>query len=109
MATRKTIRESNMFLGKAIERLRILRNMSYMDLGRKINQTKQQIIRYERGEVIIPVNILEQIAYELEQPIAKRIIRKIVIARKIEREEEIELTDELIALYGQVLVDDLLE
>jgi|SaaInlStandDraft_5_1057022.scaffolds.fasta_scaffold10256_3 hypothetical protein len=60
-------------------------------IGRKINQ----ILNYERGVSLAPLAILEKIACALEDLIAKKIIRKISIFRKIE---------ELIYLYNQARI-----
>tara|TARA_B110000259_G_scaffold188423_1_gene247259 strand:+ start:5018 stop:5347 length:330 start_codon:yes stop_codon:yes gene_type:complete len=107
MSIKRNIKKSNIFLGKNIEQLRLTKNISYMSLGQKINKTKQQIVKYERGEDLVPLPILEDIATELGHPIAKRIIRRISIVRKLETQSGAEMTDELIALYSQVLSSDM--
>jgi transcriptional regulator with XRE-family HTH domain len=108
MAYKRNIKQSNIVLGKNIERLRLLKNMSCAQLGRKINQTKQHIVRYECGEALVPLTVLEDIAFTLDEPIAKKIIRRISIVRKLEVENNTEMADELIALYDIALPEDLL-
>jgi transcriptional regulator with XRE-family HTH domain len=103
MATKKNFKKSNIALGKNIERLRLIKNMSPMQLGRKINQTKQQILRYECGTTLVRLSMLESIACALDEPIPKKIIRKMSIVRKLEVENDTEMADELIALYNQAL------
>jgi transcriptional regulator with XRE-family HTH domain len=107
MSIKRNIKKSNIFLGKNIEQLRFTENISYTQLGQKINKTKQQIIKYERGEDLVPLPVLEDIATELGQPIAKKIIRRISAVRKLEIENDIEMADELIALYSQILSSDM--
>ena len=80
-----------------------------MQLGRKINQTEQQIVKYESGSVLVPLPIVEKIANALDEPITKKIIRKISTLRKLEVEKKTEMADELIDLYNQAFPDDILE
>lgn len=103
MPTKNNLRKSNIILGKNIERLRIIKNITSMELGRQINQTKQQVVKYERGEVLVPLPILERIGATFEESVPKKIIRKICFTRKLEFEKKIELTEELIDLYNQAL------
>jgi transcriptional regulator with XRE-family HTH domain len=105
MSIKKNIKKSNIVLGKHIERLRLMQNMSRAQLGREINKTTKQVIKYECGEDLIPLSILENIAYTLDEPIGKRLIRKMSIIRKIEIENDAEMPDELIALYNEALPD----
>lgn len=109
MAIKRDIRKSNIILGKNIERVRIVKNMTQKQLGRKINQVEQQIAKYENGIDLIALPMLEKIASALDEPIAKKIIRKICFTRKLEVEKKIDLTDELIDLYNQALPEDILE
>ena len=103
MAIKKNFKKSNIALGKNIERLRLIKNMSSMQLGRNINQTRQKILRYECGAALVSLSMLENIACALGEPIPKRIIRKMSIVRKLEVENDTEMADELIALYDQAL------
>jgi len=100
------ITRSNIMLGDKIERLRVRKKMSRMQLGRKINQNEQQIVKYESGFSLIPLAILERIACALDDPIAKKIIRKISAFRKLEIKNKTEMTEELIDLYNQALPED---
>ena len=103
MAIKRNYKKSNIVLGKNIERLRLIKNMSSMQLGRKVKQTRQKIIKYECGATLVRLAMLENIACALDEPIPKKIIRKISIVRKLEVENDTEMADELIALYNQAL------
>ena len=109
MAIKRNIKKSNIILGKNIERIRIAKNMTRMQLGRKVNQVEQQIIKYESGTDLIALPMLEKMGSALDEPIAKKIIRKICFVRKLEVDKKIDLTDELIDLYNQALPEDILE
>jgi transcriptional regulator with XRE-family HTH domain len=100
------IKKENVVLGKNIERLRMAMNISCAQLGLVINQNKQQVLRYESGGDLVPLPVLEFIARELEQPIGKKMIRKICLVRKLEIENETSMADELIELYNQILQED---
>ena len=75
-----------------------------MDLGKKINKTKQQIEKYEKGD-FVPLPIIEKIAVALDAPIKKKIIRKISNLRKIEIETQ-QTQEELIDWYNEILQRD---
>ena len=108
MVVKKNIRKSNIILGKNIERVRIVRNMTPIQLGRKVKHTSQHILKYECGSALVPLNVLEEIASALDEPIPKKIIRRIFIFRKLEIERKTDMTDELIDLYNQALPEDIL-
>lgn len=91
-------------LGKAIERTRLMQQMSQLALGRKTNQKQQQIAKYEAGE-FVPLPVLEAIGEALSCPIPKRVIRRISFLRKLEIETEIE-QEELIPLYETLFSED---
>lgn len=105
MAIKENIKKSNVVLGRNIERLRLLKEMSRMQVGRKVNQKEQQIVRYERGGALVPLPVLERIAEALGEPIAKKIIRRISSVRKLEVEKNTKMDDELIDLYNEAVPD----
>lgn len=109
MATQHNIKKSNIALGKNIERVRIVKNMTRQQLGSKINKTLQQIVKYECEGALVPLPILEKICSALDEPVPKKIIRKICNFRKLEVELKTEMADELIELYNQALPEDILE
>jgi len=109
MAIKKDIKKSNIILGKNIERVRLVKNMTRMELGRKVNQTLQQIVKYETGIALVALPVLEGIGGAFKEPIPKKIIRRICNARKLEVERKTELTDELTDLYNQAFPEDILE
>lgn len=106
MAIKSNVKKSNKILGENIERLRLIQNMSTMQLGRKVNKNQQQIMRYERGCEFVSLPVLENIASALGEPIAKKIIRKISVLRKLEAERKTEMEDELIDLYNEAFPED---
>lgn len=109
MAIKQNIRKPNLILGKRIELIRTAKNMTRMQLGSIINQTLQQVQRYECGAALVSLPVLEKIASAFDEPVAKKIIRRISIVRKLEVERKTEMSDELIDLYNQALPEDILE
>ncbi|MCE3233175.1 MAG: hypothetical protein K0R98_1432 [Rickettsiaceae bacterium] len=107
MAWQKTPTKADKLLGKKIEELRKKKVVSLPQLGKKVNEPYQQIERYEKG-VRLAVDKLEAIAEALGEPIPKRIIRRIVFARKLEAETNIE-QEELLALYESLFDEDMEE
>lgn len=99
-------KESNIVLGKNIERLRKAKDLSRMQLGRKVNQNEQQIAKYENGSTLIPLPIIKKIACALDDQIPKKIIRKISSFRKLEIKQKTEMNEELIDLYNQAFPED---
>lgn len=54
-------------VGERIKRMREEKNMTQLELAKKINTSKQNISRYEKGVVeTIPIRKLEAIAYALD-------------------------------------------
>jgi len=104
MIMKYTPSEAELILGERIQRLRIERELSCMDLARKIKRRESDIIKYEKGE-IVPLSILEKIAEELSTPIRKKVIRRLGNLRnKYELTEE--ENQELIDIYNEILEDD---
>lgn len=62
---------SNNKIGQKIKRARRLMSpeMRQIDLAEKINKSVRTIQLIESGEVNVTVNILQKIAYEVQQPI----------------------------------------
>jgi transcriptional regulator with XRE-family HTH domain len=100
----KKIRESSQILGKNIERLRLSRDVTRKKLGRSINKNEQQIAKYEKGE-FVPLPVIEAIGKALDEPVPKKIIRRISFVRKLEAEQNAEHDDELIKLYNEAMPD----
>ncbi|MDA0782651.1 MAG: helix-turn-helix transcriptional regulator [Rickettsiales bacterium] len=100
----KNIRPSSALLGKNIARLRIAKDMSRNQLGRMINKNEQQIAKYEAGE-FIPLPVIEDIGKALDEPVPKKIIRKISFIRKLETEQNAKLDNELSELYNLAFGD----
>lgn len=105
MARKKIVSKSQIILGRNIERLRLKKEITRMQLGRKINKTLQQIERYERGD-FVPLPIMESIGLALGEPVQKKIIRRISFLRKLETEEAIDQEEELIELYNEAFPED---
>lgn len=91
-------------LGQLIEQKRRACGLSQMDLGRRINQKQQQIVKYEAGE-FVPLPVLEAICAALDTTAPKRLIRRISFLRKLEMETETEQA-ELIPLYHEIFSSD---
>jgi len=96
--------KAEILLGKKIEKMRLRRGMSPLQLGREINQKEQQIKKYENGE-FVPLPVLEEIASVLDVPIQKKLIRRISFLRKLEMETKIEQED-LVDLYNEVMSEE---
>jgi transcriptional regulator with XRE-family HTH domain len=105
MAWKKTPTKADKLLGKKIEELRKKREVTLPQLGRKVGEPYQQIERYEKGQRL-PVDKLQEIVEALDFFIPKKLIRKMVFARKLEKETGIE-QDELLEIYTEAFEDDL--
>ena len=104
MARKKQPYKAEIILGKTVEALRISKQVTRSQLGRKINKLEQQVAKYEKGE-FIPLPVLEAIYEALGEPIPKRIIRRISFLRKLEMETDVE-QEELCALYNELNEED---
>jgi len=94
-------------LGTKIKTWRVRQGMSQPQLGKKINETQQQVERFENG-ARVPIPKLERIAEALGCPIQKRIIRRISFARKLEEETNTQ-QEELFELYEEAFAEDFVE
>lgn len=94
------ITAASKILGSNIRKRRLDLGMSPLDLGRKVNETLQQITRYEEGNFIALAK-LENIIQALELPIPKKIIRRISTLRKLELELGVE-QEELADIYNEI-------
>ena len=92
--------KSDIALGKNLKELRVRQEMSQIQLGRKVNDTWQQIDKFEDG-ARVPAPKLEELAEALGVRIPKKLIRKIVNCRKLEMEDGINQQEELIELYNE--------
>jgi transcriptional regulator with XRE-family HTH domain len=104
MAWKKAPTKADILLGKKIEELRRKREVTLVQLGRKVNEPYQQVERYEKG-MRLPVDKLQEIAEALDFFIPKKLIRKMVFARKLEKETGIE-QDELLDIYTEAFEED---
>lgn len=105
MARQKPGTPADKHLGSRIAFLRRKRQLSPMQLGRKINATAQQIERYESGMDRVPVPVLENIGEAMDCRVPKRLIRRIVFFRKLEAETKLE-QEELMGFYSEVFDDE---
>lgn len=104
MAKKKLYTPSSVTLGENLERLRLQRDMTRLQLGKKVNAKEQQIAKFEQGE-FIPLPMLEKIGLALDDQIPKKVIRKISSLRekaKMEGEE----SEELQRLCAKVFLGD---
>lgn len=90
---------AQILLGQKIEQYRKNLGLTRMQLGKIINETEQQVARFEAG-AFVPIALLERIGKALENRIEKRIIRRIAKWRDIELHEKVDMP-ELIDLYEQ--------
>ena len=95
-------RKSDIFLGERIKTLRLQLGLSQMQLGREVNNLCQQIDKYEDG-AFIPLPKIEELAKALSTPIPKKIIRRISIERKLQTENGVNRSLQLIELYREAL------
>lgn len=103
MARKRAIKESQLLLGKNIERMRVSKDMTRMQIARKIRKNEQDIAKYESGELLVPLPVLQNIAAALDEPIQKKIIRRISFVRKWEVEKKVAMESELIDLYNEAI------
>lgn len=101
---RRAPSKPDIVLGQKFARLRKQINMTQVQLGGKINETWQQVDKFEKG-AFISAPMIERIAESMGLRIPKRTIRRIVNARKLEIEEEIPQEQELIELYNEAFAD----
>jgi uncharacterized protein (UPF0335 family) len=90
-------RAAELLLGEVLMKERMVRGLSRMEIGRKINKKEQEVAKFEAGE-FIPLPVLEAYAEALGEPIQKKYIRRISFLRKweIEKKEE---QHELVEIY----------
>lgn len=75
----------DMILGNTLLTLREKKDVTRLALGGIINETEQQIAKFEKG-AMVPLTTLEAIAEALGEALPKRIIRRISFLRKLEQE-----------------------
>lgn len=90
-------REAERVLGEVLMKERMVRGLSRLDVGKKINKKEQEIAKFEAGE-FIPLPVLEAYAEALGEPIQKKFIRRISFLRKLEIEKK-EEQHELVEIY----------
>lgn len=91
---------SAIWLGKRIERIRTVKGISLRDVAKLLKLTEKQVVAMERGAFISLPNI-EKLAVLFEQPVEKKLIRRISNTRKLEQEHDTSYDEELQALYGE--------
>ena len=73
--------DNNETVGKRIKKWRKLKKMTQSELGAKINKTLSSVQKYEKGNVTIPIDVLNSIAIALNIGIDKLIYEKNSITR----------------------------
>jgi len=68
--TEPYLRLNQTFVGDRLRQVRELNGLSMEVLASRIGKSKQQISRYEKEEDVPPVEILQALATELQQPVA---------------------------------------
>ena len=97
-------KKAEKILGKAIAQLREQKGMTTLELGRAINEKRQEVEKYEAGG-FVPLTVLEAIALVLDSQIRKQQIRRISFLRKLEIEKKVE-QEELCDIYRTLFSDD---
>lgn len=97
MAKRVSYSVAQVLLGQKIEMYRKREGLTKLQLGKIINETEQQIGRFESG-AFVPIATLEKIGKALNNRIEKRIIRRISYYRTEELESKVDQPD-LLDLY----------
>lgn len=65
--------DNNETVGKRIKKWRKLKDITQSELGAKINKTLSSVQKYEKGDVTIPIDVLNNIAIALNIGIDKLI------------------------------------
>jgi transcriptional regulator with XRE-family HTH domain len=99
MAKKTNYNTAQILLGQKIEVYRKAMGMTRSQLGKIINETEQQIGRFEEG-AFVPIPKLDRIGKAFNQRIDKQLIRKISKFRDLEQHEKTEYP-ELCELYEE--------
>ena len=97
-------KKSDIFLGHLMAEKRRMCDMSKLEVAKKIKVIESQISKFEMGGFISLPNI-EKLAEAYGEPVIKKIIRKISFIRKTEKENNVNLDDELIEQYSKIFED----
>ena len=76
--------DNNVEIGKKIKKWRKLKDITQSELGAKINKTLSSVQKYEKGDVTIPIDVLNNIAIALNIGIDKLISQKGAYSNKID-------------------------
>ena len=101
---RKPVSDAAVFLGQSIMKLRTKRGMTRAQLGKIINETEQQVVLFESGE-LVPLSTLEAIGLALDFTIQKKFIRKISDLRHMEKVQGFD-HPELLDWYRAAFADE---
>ena len=91
--------KAQFLLGKKIESYRKYQGLGRAQLGKIVNETEQQIGRFEAGS-FVPIATLDRIAKALDNRIEKRTLRRIQKYRDIELHEKAD-QPELLGFYEE--------
>lgn len=79
---------NNIKIGEKIRKWRKLKNITQSELGAKINKTLSSVQKYEKGNVTIPIDVLNNIAVALNIG-----IDKLICEENTQNTSDIKLTD----------------
>ncbi len=91
-------------LGKTLQTLRESKGVTRLTLAGIINETEQQIAKFEKG-AMVPLTTLEAIAETLGEALPKRIIRRISFLRKLGQEKGV-IQPELVQIYETLFQEE---
>lgn len=97
-------RPSDILLGQLLQQCRLSKDWTALQLGKRIKETEQQIVKYENG-TYVPIAKLEEMTEVMDARIPKKLIRKISSARQREKDAG-EALGELEELYRAAFSDD---
>ena len=80
--------DNNVEIGKKIKKWRKLKDITQSELGAKINKTLSSVQKYEKGDVAIPIDVLNSIAIALNIG-----IDKLICEENTQNTSDIKLTD----------------
>ena len=105
---------NNEKIGNNIKKWRKLKKLTQQELGEKIDKTLSSIQKYEKGNVMIPIDVLSNIAKALNIGIDKLIYENGGFSNKIENNIDRYYTDgfiekikEQIGYYGSEYIEPL--
>lgn len=70
-------------IGKAIQKQRRAQKITQKEFAQRLGKSERTIQKYESGEILLKIDVLKQIANELNVPWRELLFAKILILQKI--------------------------